>query len=87
MVNSLDQKLEQVRQSFWLLNIAKSALSLDPSRRTEPQTDEMRARKLQLVIPKSLHETFRPSQQNWLISLDEFIGLVEERQSAAPEAS
>jgi hypothetical protein len=64
----------------------KHLLTLEPAI-SEPQTDEMRSRKLHLVIPKSLHETFRPAQQNWLISLDEFIGLVEERQKAAPGAS
>lgn len=60
----------------------KHLLTLEPAI-SEPQTDEMRAKKLQLVMPKSLHATFRPAQQAWLMSLDEFIDLVAERQRAA----
>lgn len=64
----------------------KHLLTLEPAI-SGPQTDEMRAKKLQLVIPRSLHKTFRPDQQRWLMSLDEFIGLVGERQNAAFPAS
>lgn len=42
----------------------------------------MRAKKLQLDIPKSLRVTFRLAQQSWLMSLDSFIALIEERQNA-----
>jgi hypothetical protein len=59
----------------------KHLLTLEPAI-SEPQTDEMRAKKLQLVMPKSLHATFRPAQQAWLMSLDAFIALIEERQNA-----
>lgn len=46
------------------------------------QTNEMRAKGLQLVLPQSLHTTFLPKQREWLLSLEEFIALVLERQSA-----
>ena len=48
---------------------------------SEPQTTEMQAQKLQLVVPKALHETFSVQQQAWLISLRDFIGVVQVRQS------
>jgi hypothetical protein len=48
---------------------------------SEPQTTEMRAQKLQLVVPKALHETFSAQQQAWLISLSDFIRVVQVRQS------
>ena len=48
---------------------------------SEPQTTEMQAQKLQLVVPKALHKTFSVQQQAWLISLRDFIGVVQVRQS------
>lgn len=47
---------------------------------SENQTNEMRERNLQLVIPHDLHETFSPNQREWLINLKTFISLVKERQ-------
>lgn len=47
---------------------------------SKPQTDEMRAHKLQLVIPRSLHETYSAEQQNWLMNLRDFVGMVRVRQ-------
>lgn len=44
---------------------------------SDSQTNEMKSRNLQLVIPKKLHETYSPSQQEWLMSLDGFIGLIK----------
>lgn len=44
------------------------------------QTDEMRDKRLQLVVPESLHNTYLPVQQRWLMSLSQFIALVSERQ-------
>ncbi|MFN7092407.1 MAG: type II restriction endonuclease [Allorhizobium sp.] len=58
----------------------KHLLTLEPSI-SENQTDEMRAKSLQLVIPRKLHETFRPAQRDWLVDLSGFIALVRERQS------
>lgn len=44
---------------------------------SEAQTNEMRSRSLQLVIPKKLHETYNKNQQDWLMSLDGFIDLIK----------
>lgn len=40
------------------------------------QTDEMIAHQVQLVVPTSVKLTFTPSQQNQVIGLKEFIGLL-----------
>jgi len=45
------------------------------------QTDEMNSKKLQLVIPKGLYDTYLAEQQAWLISVSEFTSLVLERQN------
>ncbi|POF61630.1 restriction endonuclease [Novacetimonas maltaceti] len=57
----------------------KHLLTLEPGI-SENQTDEMRVKELQLVLPQKLHATFRPSQQAWLMNVGEFIRLVRERQ-------
>lgn len=45
------------------------------------QTDEMRSKNVRLVLPLSIHETYNPSQQGWLMTLSMFMGLVSGRQS------
>jgi hypothetical protein len=65
----------------------KHLLTLEPGI-SEHQTDEMRAKALQLVVPSRLHPTFRPAQQSWLMNLGTFLSLIKERQAssaAAPE--
>lgn len=57
----------------------KHLLTLEPGI-SENQTDEMRAKSLQLVIPRRLHETFMPAQRDWLIDLTSFLELVRARQ-------
>jgi hypothetical protein len=57
----------------------KHLLTLEPSV-SEPQTEEMRSKRLQLVVPKSLHSTYKPAQQSWLMDLDSFLALVETKQ-------
>ncbi|MFT3756352.1 MAG: type II restriction endonuclease [Pseudoxanthomonas sp.] len=47
------------------------------------QTNEMQAKKLQLVLPRGLHPTYSPSQQEWLHDIAEFTQLVLDRQSPA----
>jgi hypothetical protein len=47
-----------------------------------PQTDEMQAKNLQLVLPRGLHETYTPKQQEWLMDISSFTALVRERQDA-----
>jgi hypothetical protein len=44
------------------------------------QTDEMNSKKLQLVVPKPLHETYTAGQQEWLMDFVSFTELVKERQ-------
>lgn len=44
------------------------------------QTEEMKQRLLQLVVPKKLHDTYRPEQREWLFTVTDFISLVNERQ-------
>ncbi|MEQ1519235.1 MAG: type II restriction endonuclease [Usitatibacteraceae bacterium] len=57
----------------------KHLLTLEPGI-SENQTDEMQAKKLQLVVPRQLHSTFRQSQQTWLLSLENFLQIVKARQ-------
>jgi hypothetical protein len=45
------------------------------------QTDEMQHQSLQLVLPAELQETYTGTQRDWLLSLDNFIDLVDTRQT------
>jgi hypothetical protein len=45
------------------------------------QIFEMKANKLQLVVPSSLRETYTPDEQPWLCSVADFIRHVREQQS------
>lgn len=60
----------------------KHLLTLEPSISTN-QTDEMQQRRLQLVLPRGLHETFTASQQGWLMPVSDLVELVRDRQAAA----
>ncbi len=44
------------------------------------QTDEMQAKRLQLVLPRPLHTTYTTTQQAWLMDVSAFTSLVLERQ-------
>ena len=57
----------------------KHLFTLEPAI-SKNQTDEMVFNNLQLVIPQSLHNTYRIAQQKWLIDLSNFIEVVQERQ-------
>ncbi|VFU08872.1 type II restriction endonuclease [Methylocella tundrae] len=59
----------------------KHLVTLEPSI-SENQTDEMKTHRLQLVLPKAIHATYKPAQQAWLMDLTGFIGLVQDRQEA-----
>lgn len=50
---------------------------------SENQTNEMKERHLQLVVPRPLHYTYSFEQQQWLMDLKSFINLVRERQEQA----
>ena len=57
----------------------KHLITLEPAI-SKNQTDEMRAQKLQLVIPTSIMKTYSTAQQNQLICLADFIKYVADRQ-------
>lgn len=57
----------------------KHLLTLEASISTS-QTDEMKAKRLQLVLPSSLHPSYTPAQQAWLMSLADFTEVVRLRQ-------
>jgi hypothetical protein len=57
----------------------KHLLTLEPGI-SENQTDEMRAKLLQLVLPASLHTTYREAQRNWLMTVEDFVKLVQARE-------
>jgi hypothetical protein len=59
----------------------KHLLTLEPGI-SENQTDEMKAKNLQLVLPSRLHETYRASQRSWLFTVGDFLNVVKERQDA-----
>ncbi len=50
----------------------KHLLTLEPSI-SGSQTDEMQKNNLRLVLPKSLHKTYAPKQQVWLMNVADFI--------------
>lgn len=58
----------------------KHLLTLEPGI-SENQTAEMQAKRLQLVVPKGLHATYRDSQRPWLMNLQTFLELVRSRQN------
>lgn len=60
----------------------KHLLTLEPGI-SENQTDEMRSHKLQLVLPLSIHETYRESQRGWLMNVRDFIQHVARKQGSA----
>lgn len=57
----------------------KHLLTLETSI-SENQTDEMQAKRLKLVVPKKLHETFSSKQQSWLMDLKVFLCEIIEKQ-------
>ena len=59
----------------------KHLLTIEPAI-SVPQTDEMKASDLQLVIPQSLFESYQPSQRGWLMDVAGFIHLVRSKQQS-----
>ncbi|MNV79121.1 Type-2 restriction enzyme EcoRII [compost metagenome] len=59
----------------------KHLLTLEPGI-SESQTTEMRDKRLQLVLPASIHASYRPAQRPDLSSLRGFIDLALERQGS-----
>jgi hypothetical protein len=48
------------------------------------QTDEMKDHRIQLVIPKPLHDPFKQAQRQWLMSVGDFISMARERDRQGP---
>jgi hypothetical protein len=57
----------------------KHLLTLEPSI-SENQTTQMQAHALQLVVPLPIHPTYSNGQRQWLMSLDDFIGVARRLQ-------
>ncbi|MDD9728221.1 type II restriction endonuclease [Roseovarius sp. SK2] len=57
----------------------KHLLTLEPGI-SEPQTDQMEASSLQLVVPSPVHSSYTAAQRGWLWSVGDFIGEVRARQ-------
>lgn len=60
----------------------KHLLTLETSI-SQNQTDQMMGENLQLVLPRSLHGTYSPAQQEWLLDLASFNALIHEKQARA----
>lgn len=58
---------------------SKHLLTLEPGI-SENQTTEMKAHQLQLVLPKTLHTTYRPTQQVWLWNVQDFLEMILDKQ-------
>lgn len=58
----------------------KHLLTLEPGI-SEPQTNQMEASSLQIVVPRPVHSSYTAAQQGWLWSVADFIGEVRAKQS------
>lgn len=58
----------------------KHLLTLEPGI-SENQTQEMKDNNLQLVLPKAVHSSYLPTQQEWLMDVGSFISLVKDKQA------
>jgi hypothetical protein len=57
----------------------KHLLTLEPGVSTN-QTDEMQAKRLQLVVPTGVQKTYTDAQRSWLMDVASFVRLVAERE-------
>jgi len=57
----------------------KHLLTLEPGI-SSYQTDEMKAHKLSLVVPESIHPSYATDQREWLLSLRDFIELLPKQK-------
>lgn len=60
----------------------KHLLTLEPGISVN-QTEEMRREGLQLILPAGIHDSYQPSQRDWLMSVADFVDLAASRQRAA----
>ena len=59
----------------------KHLLTLEAAISTN-QTNEMIQKNLQLVIPKPIHKTYTPLQQDWLMDVNTFISMLQKKQAS-----
>lgn len=60
----------------------KHIVTLEPAI-SEAQTNEMNVRNLQLVLPRSLHQTYTVQQQRTIIDINDFLDIVKDKQRRA----
>lgn len=48
---------------------------------TANQTDEMRAKNVQLIVPRALHESYTGEQRRWLMRVRDFVEVVARREA------
>lgn len=65
-------------QKIW----PKHLITLEPAI-SAAQTSQMRAERIQLVVPQKLHASYQPEQQGWLMPLAAFVELVTRRERQA----
>ncbi|HAT2126353.1 TPA: restriction endonuclease [Legionella pneumophila] len=58
----------------------KHLITLQPAI-SEDQTNEMRNKELQLIVPEALHPTFTDNQQKWLITFSAFVEEIKQVQN------
>jgi len=75
---TLKERWRQVLNEAERIDI-KHLITLEPAI-SKYQTDQIRAANLQLVIPKSIHATYRETQRKQLITVTDFLALVKQRQ-------
>ncbi len=63
----------------------KHILTLEPGVSTN-QTDEMKAKRLQLVVPAGVQKTYTEAQRSWLMDVKDFVQLVHKRQGTHASA-
>lgn len=57
----------------------KHLLTLEPAI-SSSQTDQMRAERVQLVIPAAIQSSYRAEQRDWIISVSDFLRYVSEKR-------
>lgn len=53
---------------------------------SKKQTEQMRAKNVQLVLPAQLHQAYLPEQRDWLINVSAFVQHVLEKQKRVPRS-
>jgi hypothetical protein len=77
--STLKDRWRQVLSEATRIN-TKHLLTLEPGLSTN-QTDEMQAKRLQLVVPAGIRKSYTDVQRGWLMDVQSFVQLVRTRQS------